>query len=197
MKRKKKQKRWTRARLLALGVPAVLIPGLLLAIVLGWNPAKLVKEEDYHQITTLFPKTGVVRDVSDGDTFALQNGVEVRLIGIDAPNRGEVRHREAREYLISLVDNTRVHLEYDRYQDDKYGRILVWVWVGCEREPTFLPADYMHLSGNASREGLRENPKGCTHGKLVNEEMVRKRFAATEVYKDRGALKYEERIGKQ
>ena len=102
---------------------------------------------------------------------------------------------EAREALTSLISNKRVYLEYDRYQDDKYGRVLAWVWVDCEREPTFLPADYIHLTYNSSREGLKENPEGCKKGKLANEEMVRKRLASAETYKERGELKYEGRLG--
>lgn len=194
--RAKKQSvwRWDRKRLLALGIPAVLIPGILIAITLGWNPANLTKFKDYYAVKTLFPKSGVVKDVYDGDTFVLQNGVEVRLIGIDAPNRGEGKWKEATEALTTLIDDTRVYLEYDRYQDDKYGRVLAWVWIDCEAEPTFLPADYMHLSYNSSREGFTENPEGCTKGKLVNEEMVKAGMAQATRYKDRGELKYEERI---
>ncbi len=142
----KKERRWTRKRLFALGVPAVLIPGLLIAMALGWNPMKLEDVKDYHQIQTIFPAIGVVAQVIDGDTFELQNGVGVRLIGIDAPNRGEGKWEEAREALTGLIGDKRVFLEYDRYQDDKYGRVLAWVWVDCEREPTFLPADYMAAS---------------------------------------------------
>ena len=161
---------------------------------LGWNPAKLGGVKDYHQIKTMFPINGVVASITDGDTFELRNGVGVRLIGIDAPNRGEGKWEEAGEALTGLIGDKRVSLEYDRYQDDKYGRVLAWVWVDCEREPTFLPADYMHLSYNSSREGLKENPEGCKKGKLVNEEMVREGLASSERYKERGELKYEERI---
>ncbi len=46
------------------------------------------------------------------------------------------------------------------------------------------------------REGLKENPEGCKKGKLINEEMVRKRLASAETYKERGELKYEGRIGR-
>ena len=71
-------------------------------------------------------------------------------------------------------------------------------WRGCgwtvSGDPTFLPADYMHLTYNTSREGLKENPDGCKKGKLVNEEMVRQGLASTERYKERGELKYEERL---
>jgi len=192
--RRKVPIRWTRKKLLAIGIPAVLIPGILTAVVLGWNPTVLEKAKDYYEIASLFPKAGVVRDVYDGDTFRLQSGVEVRLIGIDAPNRGEQNHDAARTRLTGFVDGERVYLEYDRYQDDKYGRVLAWVWIDCEREPEFFPADYMHLTYNTSRKGLLENPQGCTKGKLVNEEMVRERFAATERYKNRGELKYEQRL---
>lgn len=52
----------------------------------------------------------------------------------------------------------------------------------------------MHLTYNTSRPGLIENPKGCTQGTLVNEELVNGGFAKFEVYKDRGELKYEARI---
>lgn len=192
---KKKVRRWTRKRLFALGVPAVLIPGLLIAMALGWNPTKLGGVKDYHQIKTIFPSSGMVASVTDGDTFELQNGVGVRLIGIDAPNRGEAKWDEAREALAGLISDKRVYLEYDRYQDDKYGRVLAWIWINCEREPTFLPSDYMHLTYNSSRPGLKENPEGCKKGKLINEEMVRQGMASAQRYKERGELKYEERLG--
>lgn len=191
---KKKEGRWTRKRLIALGVSAVLIPGLLIAMALGWNPTKLGSVKDYHQIKTIFPTSGVVASVTDGDTFELANGVGVRMLGIDAPNRGEGKWDEAREALTDLIKDQRVYLEYDRYQDDKYGRVLAWIWMNCEREPSFLAADYMHLTYNSSREGLKENPEGCKKGKLVNEEMVRKGLASAEAYKERGELKYERRL---
>ena len=191
---KKKAQRWTRRRLIALGVPAVLIPGLLIAMALGWNPARFGSVKNYHQIKTIFPASGVVLSVTDGDTFELQNGVGVRLIGIDAPNRGEGKWEEASEALTGITRDKRVYLEYDRYQDDKYGRVLAWVWMDCEREPTFLPSDYMHLTYNSSREGLTENPEGCKKGRMVNEEMVQMSLASAERYKERGALKYEGRL---
>ncbi len=192
--KKKKIGRWTRERLVKLGIPAVLIPGIILAIVLGWNPAKLANVKNYHEIKQVFPEIGVVKEVSDGDTFELKNGVGVRMIGINAPDRGDGRFDASRNQLVQLIDGKKVYLEYDRYQDDKYGRILAWVWIGCEAAPKFKPADYMHLTYNTSRPGLRENPEGCSEGKLVNEEMVKEELATAERYKDRGELKYEKRI---
>lgn len=195
--RSKKHTRLTRKRLLALGIPAVLIPGILLAVALGWNPTKLATTTDYHTIQTVFPTDGVVLRVRDGDTFALTSGVEVRMLGIDAPNRGAKNYKEAGDALTRLIAAKRVFLEYDRYQDDKYGRVLAWVWVGCEKAPSFLPYDYMHLTNSTSRPGLTTNPEGCTKGTLVNEEMVDAGWATAEVYKQRGELKYEKRLEEQ
>lgn len=192
--KKRKTGRLTRKKLVSLGIPAMLIPGILFAVAFGWKPTMLTKTNDYHTLQTIFPKSGIAKEVYDGDTFRMQSGVQVRLIGVNAPNKGERQYVQAKEYLGKLIANTRVYLEYDRYQDDKYGRVLAWVWVGCEKEPEFFPADYMHVSNNASREGLAENPTGCAGGTLVNEAMVRAELADSELYKDRGELKYEKRI---
>lgn len=191
---RKKIERWTKKRLVRLGIPAVLIPGIILAIILGWNPTKLSSVRDYHDIKQVFPGMGVVKTVSDGDTFELINGVGVRMIGINAPDRGDNGYSESRDYLVTLVNGKRVYLEYDRYQDDKYGRILAWVWTGCETTPNFLPSDYMHLTYNTSRAGLMDNPQGCYEGTLVNEAMVQKGLASAVRYKERGELKYEVRL---
>ncbi|OGG08860.1 hypothetical protein A2154_02195 [Candidatus Gottesmanbacteria bacterium RBG_16_43_7] len=193
-KKKPKSKRLTAVELLKKGVPAVLIPGIILAGALGWKGEELKKALNYHQIKTIFPDQGVVSTVEDGDTFMLRNDVRIRMLGIDAPGRGEKGFEEGKLGLSGLLGNKKVYLEYDRYQDDKYGRVLAWVWIDCERKPTFLPADYMHLTYNTSRSGLVDNPVGCKKGKLVNEEMVRSGFTSYEKYKDRGELKYEGRI---
>jgi hypothetical protein len=171
-------------------VPAVLIPGLVMASVLGWTGWKQL--ENYKQNKDIFVWSGIVQKVVDGDTFELVNGLTFRLIGVDAPTDDPV----STKFLESLILNHKVWLEYDRYQDDKYGRLLAWVWINCESKPTFLPSDYMHLTYNSSREGLIENPKGCKQGKLVQEELAKKNLVSTVKYKDRGELKYEERLRK-
>ncbi len=175
------------------GVKKVLIPGLLMAAALGWTGWNKLGQDIYKN-RTLFPKSGVVKMISDGDTFEMNSGVTVRLLGVNAPDRGEAGGEEAKDGLRELVEKKKVYLEYDRYQDDKYGRILAWVWVGCEGEPQFLPAEYMHKSKRESNEGLKENPAGCKKGKLIQEELVKRNGVEIVSYKDRGELKYEERI---
>ena len=62
--------------------------------------------------------------------------------------------------------------------------------------PFRITTDYMHKSDNESNPGLIDNPEGCKKGKLVDEQLVIKRFAEPVVYKDRGELKYQNRISK-
>lgn len=189
---KKIKKRLTWKSLRKAGVAAVFIPGILLA----WyvKTGRLDNFDEYYKAKVIFPKSGLVETVEDGDTFDLRSGARVRMLLIDSPARGKEGYKQAGEYLEKLIKNKRVCLEYDRYQNDKYGRILAWVWVGCEDKPKFKDPFYMHLTGNRSREGLTENPKGCEKGKLVNEEMVKTEWAEVVKYKGRGPLKYEERI---
>lgn len=173
-------------------VPRVLIPGLLLALLLGWNGVE--KINDYYSYKGIFPKKAEVVKIEDGDTFTIKTGINVRLIATDSPDRGQKDFQTAKDKLEALIKNKRVYLEYDRYQDDKYGRILAWVWVDCESNPQFEPPDYMQKSANQSNPGLTENPKGCTKGKLVNEELIISGVSKLVDYKDRGPTKYEERI---
>lgn len=181
--------------LLAKGVPAVLIPGLVVAFFLGWKYSPLTQDKtNFYHIKQVFPDSGVVVSVEDGDTLVVHNGIKVRLLGVDAANRGTSGYEKAKEALTDYTLNKKVYLEYDRYQDDKYGRILAWVWVDCEKVPTFLPPKYMHENGNTSKPGLWENPQGCKQGILVNESLIASKTASLVVYQDRGPLKYQERI---
>lgn len=161
--------------LVTLGIPAVFIPGLILASILGWNwqkdLAKMVERGGFYQTLRLFPKEAVVEEVVDGDTLELENGRTIRMVGIDAPNRGEKLYGRALEETIELTEGKKVVLEYDEYQDDKFGRILAYVWVECFAE------------------------KGCEDGKLmVNQALVEEGLAKVVIYEKRKKLKYQEEL---
>lgn len=74
-----------------------------------------------------YMRTRVV-SVPDGDSIQLADGRRVRLLGIDAPERGRCLAEEAREKLRSLVLSKHVRLK-DIVTDD-YGRVLAIVIVG-------------------------------------------------------------------
>ncbi len=74
----------------------------------------------------------VVARVVDGDTFHCRNGLKVRLIGIDSPERDQgPTFSAAREALTELLPDTgTVWLERDVAPTDRYGRTLAYVWAG-------------------------------------------------------------------
>ncbi len=86
-------------------------------------------------VLALLPAT-VVR-VVDGDTavFAMESGEEekVRFIGVDTPESTtevEVYGKEASAYTSkALAVGTKVWLEKDTEERDRYGRLLAYVWL--------------------------------------------------------------------
>jgi micrococcal nuclease len=73
--------------------------------------------------------TSTVAFVIDGDTFALEGGERVRLLGIDTPERDECYYQEASDYLETLVTDRSIRLEADETDRDKYDRLLRYVFV--------------------------------------------------------------------
>lgn len=66
----------------------------------------------------------VVSRIIDGDTVVLDTGESVRLIGIDAPERGSCYAQESADYLASIVVGRTLQLEPGVRQYDTYGRKL-------------------------------------------------------------------------
>jgi micrococcal nuclease len=76
--------------------------------------------------------THVVKSVFDGDTILLKNGYKIRYLGVDSPEMGEKPEHmavEALELNRTLVSGKRVRLEFDRVQEDRYGRKLCYVFL--------------------------------------------------------------------
>lgn len=77
-------------------------------------------------------ETGRIISVIDGDTVALEDGREIRLVGLQAPKLGLGRRNfedwplaaEARAYLEAMVLNSDVRLSYGGRREDRYGRLL-------------------------------------------------------------------------
>jgi len=71
--------------------------------------------------------------VIDGDTIVLTCGERVRLIGIDAPERGEAGANEATQFVREKVEGLTVWLEADGPDRDRIGRLRRYVWL---QQPT-------------------------------------------------------------
>jgi len=133
-----------------------------------------------------------VKRAVDGDTLELENGERVRLIGIDTPemHASDKLQRDSRrthqdisviqklgaqacEFTKNLVEGKRVSLEFDAERNDKYGRLLAYVYL---KDGTFVNAEivkqgyaslmtyppnvrYVDLFGGLYQEA-RENKRG-------------------------------------
>ena len=75
-----------------------------------------------------------VRVVHDGDSFVAEpdagGEVDVRMIGINAPELGECLYREAKAALTGLVGEGAIGLERDVTDRDRYRRALRYVHAG-------------------------------------------------------------------
>jgi micrococcal nuclease len=91
--------------------------------------------------------------VIDGDTFKLETGETVRLIGIDAPELSQPGGEKSREYLVKLVLDKGITLETGYEDRDKYNRLLRFVYLGnlCINEE-------MIKQGYAEARYSTENP---------------------------------------
>jgi len=102
-----------------LSIAIIVAMSLLLLFLVGWSAEQLSR----------------VDDVVDGDTFVLQTGEKVRLIGVDCPESQDPNKPveywadEASAYLTKLIGNKTVRLEFGDERVDKYSRLLCYVWV--------------------------------------------------------------------
>jgi micrococcal nuclease len=86
-----------------------------------------------------YPTQAVVVAVYDGDTIKVrfESGVErkVRLIGIDALELSEENEEKwlsaqfSKRFIFTFLYRKKVRLSYDEELEDKYGRILAYVWT--------------------------------------------------------------------
>lgn len=116
-----------------------------------------------------------VNRVVDGDTFVTTiNGkeVKVRLIGVDTPESvasdeyleqsGKENTEagvEASEYTKSLISDTTVYLEFDASTEDKYGRLLAYVYLDNGE----MLQDILLSNGYANLMTIQPNVKYSDH----------------------------------
>jgi len=81
---------------------------------------------------TTFPNWGRVYEVKDGDTVYVDDGKrrwEIRLLGINAPEKEETGYGDAKKALVDLVLDKQVYLMYEKERFDKYNRLLAYLYL--------------------------------------------------------------------
>jgi len=115
----------------------------------------------------------LVTKIIDGDTFLIEGGYSVRILGIDADERGYPCYQVAKERLEELILNKKVRLEKGREDKDQWCRYLRYVFLDGENiglklvkeglvVARFSPEDvkYREEIREAEREA-REKRVGC------------------------------------
>jgi len=95
----------------------------------------ILEDNLQEEITPIVKKeiieTGIVSKITDGDTIVV-NGENVRLLGIDADERGYPCYNEAKARLEELILNKEVQLELDGQDRDQYQRYLRYIFLNQE-----------------------------------------------------------------
>jgi micrococcal nuclease len=71
----------------------------------------------------------IVTKVIDGDTVVVEGGYHIRLLGMDADEKGYPCYEQAKTRLEGLILSKQVILEKDKTNLDQYGRCLRYIFV--------------------------------------------------------------------
>ncbi len=109
-----------------------ILVSLFLTIMVTWGKPSCAETHTKNTQTI----TGKVIHISDGDTYDIltEDNIthRVRMLGIDAPEKGQDFHRKATDYLKSLLYNQTVTIQFDN--TDRYGRLLAFTYLSDGRE---------------------------------------------------------------
>lgn len=106
-------------------------------------------------------KEAWVKRVVDGDTFVIDNGQKVRMIGINTPESVDPRRpaeffgKQASQFTKKLLEGKKVLLQWGQTPKDKYGRWLAWVWLP---DGTFVNGELV-AKGYAQVYTFKDNPE--------------------------------------
>src|SRR6056297_1764947 len=99
----------------------------------------------------------IVTKVIDGDTFVIQGGYLIRMLGVETDEVGEKCYNQAKQRLKELILNKQVRLEKGETNIDKYCRYLRYPFL-----------DNQNISFKMVKSGLgiaRFNPKNTKYRK--------------------------------
>lgn len=106
-------------------------------------------------VVGLMGERAKISEVVDGDTFKIESGQTIRLIGIDTPETKDPRRpvgcfgKEASNETKRLLSEKVVILEKDVSATDKYKRLLRYVYLPLEDGQLLFINDYLVREGFA------------------------------------------------
>jgi len=124
-------------------------------------------------LLTFLPGRATALDVQflhiiDGDSLVVVLGgdsVEVRLIGVDAPEYRQEYSNKAKVFSLKFCHGKSIRLEFDREKKDRYGRTLAYVYADGE----MLNEAIIH-AGLALAIKIKPNARYYSHFKAVEKE---------------------------
>ena len=116
---------------LAIVIGALIIGGAIYFS--GQKEKLLTKEQEQAQSCENIPELPdgalkIATKIIDGDTFLIEGGYSVRILGIDADERGYPCYEEAKNRLEELILNKKVKLEQGEENLDRYCRYLRYIF---------------------------------------------------------------------
>jgi len=81
-------------------------------------------------------ETRVAVQIIDGDTFVVDTGDYIRLIGVNAPEEDENFYNESADFLKSLIFLKDISLEKDKSDKDAYGQLLRYAYLDYKNGTT-------------------------------------------------------------
>ena len=138
----------------------VLICVVVLIILLGIAIYLLSLNNNQAEPNPTETPTIYVSRIIDGDTFEMSDNATIRLLCIDAPEKGKTGADEAVEFLSEMILNKEVRLEKDKTDIDAYGRLLRYVYVNISGVELFVNQQ-MVQSGNAKVFRYGNDTKRC------------------------------------
>jgi len=87
--------------------------------------------DDFLKKELITHETGIVERIVDGDTIKVENET-IRLLGVNAPEKGSRYYDEARLFLLELLLNKTINLERGKEDTDMYARKLRYIFFQGE-----------------------------------------------------------------
>lgn len=112
----------------------------------------------------------LVTKIIDGDTLIIEGGQRVRLLGIDADENGHPCYGPAKNYLEAALLNKTAVFEREGTNQDIYGRLLRYVFIGRENISTELTVKGLAVarfdSQSKYQKEIQDAERSAIHGRV-------------------------------